>query len=71
MDYKSRIGMGPGLMSAPSGGSAMAQNGTVGANFGTAFQVGGNATGPALVLIGILTLLVLDYVWTRGQQGGR
>lgn len=69
MDYKSRIGMG----SSSAGGGVMPSSGsqTVGGSFGTNFGVQGSATGPALVLTGIVILLVLDYVWTRGQQGGR
>jgi hypothetical protein len=49
----------------------VAQNQSVSAGVQTGFQLGGQATGPALVLIGIVALLVADYIWTRGQQGGR
>ena len=71
MNYKQRIGMSPSMVPAAlTSGGAMAQQ-TVGGNFATGFQVGGSATGPALVLTGLVILLVLDYVWTRGQQGGR
>jgi hypothetical protein len=72
MDYKSRIGMG----SASQGGGVAPMNNymqpsTVGGNFGISTNIGANATGPALVLILITVLLVGDYIWTRGQQGGR
>jgi hypothetical protein len=71
MDYKQRIGMGPGgLMTGNTGGPLM-QNQTASAAFGTNFGVNGSATGPALVLVTLVALLVADYVWTRGQQGGR
>jgi hypothetical protein len=58
---------------APMGGGSMisAQNQNVSGGIQTGFQLGGQATGPAILLIGIVALLVLDYVWTRGQQGGR
>lgn len=68
MNYQSRVrgsNGGAGTMMAAAG------NQTLGANLGGSYSLSGNATGPALVLIGIVALLVLDYVWTRGQQGGR
>lgn len=44
---------------------------TVSGNFQTNFGVGASATGPALVLLGLVAFLVLDYVWTKNHQGGR
>ena len=49
----------------------MMSNQTAGVNFGTNFGVNGSATGPALVLTGLVIILVLDYIWTKGHQGGR
>lgn len=69
MNYQTR-GRPSGAIPMGSG-SAVAPNQTVSGNISTGFQLGGSASGPALVLLGILGLLVLDYIWTRGQQGGR
>jgi len=68
MNYQQRV-RPSGAM--PMGSGTAVGNQTVGANLSTGFNVGGSATGPALVLIGITVLLVMDYIWTRGQQGGR
>jgi hypothetical protein len=68
MDYTQRIGMN---RQSVTGVAPMGGNQTVGAQFSTGLNVGGSATGPALVLVGLVAFLVLDYVWTRGQQGGR
>lgn len=69
MIYQNRV-RPSGAMPLGSG-SAVAQNQSVSGGIQTGFQLGGQATGPALVLIGIVALLVADYIWTRGQQGGR
>jgi len=69
MDYTQRIGMNRSSPGYAQGGSVATP--TVGGSFGTQFGVQGSATGPAFVLIGLVVFLVLDYVWTKGQQGGR
>lgn len=70
MNYKSRLGLG-----APMGGggfmAGMPSSPSVQANLGASYNVGGSATGPALVLIALTVGLVIHYIWTRGQQGGR
>lgn len=75
MDYKSRLGITPSVASSfgQGGGYPMAAGtpATVGGGLNTSFGIQGNATGPALVLVLLVGFLVLDYVWTRGQQGGR
>ena len=69
MNYQTRV-RPSGAMPMGSG-SAVATNQSVSGGIQTGFQLGGQATGPALLLIGIVALLVADYIWTRGQQGGR
>jgi len=71
MNYQSRLMGGGGGSNGMGGTSITAGNQTVGANLNFGTQIGGSATGPALVLVGIVVLLVLDYIWTRGEQGGR
>lgn len=75
MDYKARLGQSPGVASATGQGGGFpmiaASPQSVSGGLNTSFGISGNATGPALVLIGLVAFLVIDYVWTRGQQGGR
>lgn len=64
---RNRLGLG-----APMGGGGfMAQMPSVGANYNVNAGGSVSATGPALVLAGLTVALVLHYIWTKGQQGGR
>ena len=54
MNYQARVR--PSGAMPRGGGYGVAQNQTVSGGIQTGFQLGGNATGPAFVLIGIFVL---------------